>query len=148
MVNLIKNVITSGGYKLSEIQYKLKKLYLMGDITEQELDGLLAMASNGVSTDAERPEVLTMLRTLSERMSGLEARLAVLEAVGEEEPADPDAPAEYEAWTPWDGISDKYQEGAVVAHVGKVWKSVFAGQNVWEPGAAGTEAMWVEVSAE
>jgi hypothetical protein len=145
MVNLIKNVIKAGGYKLSDIQHKVKKLYLMGDITEEEMNSLLSMASNGVSADAERPEVLTMLRTLSERMSGLEARLAVLEAVGEEEPADPDAPAEYEAWTPWDGISDRYQQGAIVTHVGKVWESVFAGQNVWEPGTAGTEAMWVEI---
>lgn len=148
MVNLIKSVITSGGYKLSEIQYKVKKLYLMGDITEEEMDGLLAMASRGVSADAERPEVLAMLRTLSERMDGFERRLAALETVGEEEPVDPDAPAEIEAWTPWDGISDKYQQGDVVSHGGKVWESVFAGQNVWEPGAPGTEAMWVEVSAE
>ena len=81
MVNLIKNVIMGGGYKLSEIQYKVKKLYLMGDITEEEFDNLLAMASNGVSLDGERPEVLTMLKTLSERMDGMERRLAALEEV-------------------------------------------------------------------
>lgn len=144
MVNLIKNVIKAGGYKLSDIQHKVKKLYLMGDITEEEMDGLLAMASNGVSTDAERPEVLAMLKTLSDRMDGFERRLAALETGGGETPVAPDAPAEYEAWKPWDGISDKYQQGAVVTHGGKVWESVFAGQNVWEPGAAGTAALWAE----
>ena len=148
MYNVLKQIIRRGNYKLSEIQQRVKKLYATGDITEKELDELLAMASRGVSTDAERPETLAMLKSLSERMGGLEARLEALEAVGEEDSADPDAPAEIEAWTAWDGISDKYQQGAVVAHVGKVWESVFAGQNVWEPGAPGTEALWIEVSAE
>jgi hypothetical protein len=145
MYNLIKSVIQRGGYKLSDIQMRAKKLYLMGDITEEEMDSLLDMASRGVSPDAERPEVLVMLKKLSDRMDGFERRLAALETVGEEEPVDPDAPVEYEAWTPWDGISDKYQQGAVVSHGGKVWESVFEGQNVWEPGAPGTEAMWVEI---
>ena len=147
MYNLIKSVIQRGGYKLSDIQMRAKKLYLMGDITEEEMDSLLAMASRGVSPDAERPEVLAMLKKLSERMDGFERRLAALETVGGDsgETVDPDAPAEIEAWTPWDGISDKYRQGAVVSHVGKVWESVFAGQNVWEPGAPGTEAMWVEI---
>ena len=147
MYNLIKSVIQRGGYKLSDIQMRAKKLYLMGDITEEEMDSLLDMASRGVSAEAERPEVLAMLKNLSERMDGFERRLAALETAGKEEPVDPTAPVEYEAWTPWDGISDKYQQGAVVSHGGKVWESVFEGQNVWEPGAPGTEAMWVEVSA-
>lgn len=144
MVNLIKNVIKAGGYKLSDIQHKVKKLYLMGDITEEEMNSLLSMALSGISADAERPEVLDMLKTLSDRMDGFAARLAALEGGGGETPVAPDAPAEYEAWAPWDGISDKYQQGAVVTHVGKVWESVFAGQNVWEPGAAGTAALWAE----
>lgn len=150
MYNLIKSVIQRGGYKLSDIQNRVKKLYLMGDITEEEMDGLLAMASGGVSADAERPEVLAMLKKLSERMDGFERRLAALETVGEDigETVAPTTPVEYEAWTPWDGISDKYRQGDVVTHVGKVWESVYSGQNVWEPGAPGTEAMWVEVSGD
>lgn len=151
MYNLIENVILAGGYKLSDIQQRAKKLYLTGDITEAELDRLLAMASEGVSTDAERPETLEMLRTLSRRMDGIEGRLMALEAHenegGEEEPAQPDAPAEHEAWSAWDGMSDRYQKGSIVTHNGKVWESVFEGQNVWEPGAAGTASLWVEVTA-
>lgn len=38
-----------------------------------------------------------------------------------------------------------YQLGARVRHNGKVWESLVA-NNVWEPGATGTETVWREVS--
>ena len=138
MINIIKSVIESGNYKLNEVQRKIKKLYMLGDITEAEMDELLSLASGGVSADSERPEVLTMLHTLADKIDALAERVAALEGGGEEpEP-------EYPAWEPWDGISNKYQYGALVTHKGAVWESVFNGQNVWEPGAPGTENMWVK----
>ena len=144
MYEIIKNVINAGGFKLADIQFKVKKLFMMGDITEEQLDELLQMASGGVSTDAERPETLAMMKKLSERMDALEGRLKALE--GNEE--SPDTGDEFPAWEPWNGISNKYQPGAIVQHGGKPWMSVFIGQNVWEPGAAGTASMWVEYTPE
>lgn len=135
MYNIIKSVINAGGYKLADIQYKAKKLYLMGDITEKQLDELMILASGGVNPAAERPDVLDMLHTLSDRIAALEKRID-----GGDEPV----PGGYEEWKPWDGISDKYQPGSIVQHGGKLWKSVFADQNVWEPGAVGTESLWRE----
>jgi hypothetical protein len=139
MYNLIKTVIGNGGYKLSDTQYKAKKLYLMGDITEEQLDEVLRLASEGVNPSAERPEVLTMLKSLSDRIEAIEKRL-------DSGNTEPDT-EEYEEWTPWDGISDKYQHGAIVSHNGNVWISEYAGQNVWEPGAVGTDALWREYTA-
>lgn len=137
MYEITKNVITAGGYKLTEIQHKVKKLYVLGDLTEEQADELLQLAAAGVSADAERPEVLQMLRNLAARIEALEARL------GAQDGTDTEAPAEHEAWAPWDGISNKYQKGAVVSHNGQLWESAFEGQNVWEPGTAGTEALWI-----
>lgn len=136
MYELIKSIILAGGYKLEDIQHKVQKLYIFGTITESQLDELLSLASAGVSTEAERPEVLDMLRAMNERLTALESRLAALEG------AEPDA-EEYEEWKPWDGVSDKYQLGAIVSHNGQLWESTFNGQNVWEPGAPGTENLWV-----
>ena len=51
---------------------------------------------------------------------------------------------EYPEWKPWDGISKDYQKGAIVSHNGELWESVYDGQNVWQPGAPGTENMWVK----
>jgi len=137
MFEIFKSMISAGGYKLTEIQHKIKKLHLLGDLSEEEMDDLLAMASRGVSSDAERPETLDMIESLFEKISALEERVKALEG------GEPDAP-EYPDWKPWDGISKDYQLGAIVTHNGELWESVFEGQNVWEPGALGTDSMWVK----
>ena len=142
MFDVIKSAISAGGYKLADMQYKIKKLYVLGDLTEAEMDELLALAAGGVSTDAERPETLEMIRALDAKIFALDARVATLE----NKPDEPDVPGDYPEWKPWDGISKDYQEGAIVKHGGKVWISVFSGQNVWEPGVAGDQ-FWVEYVA-
>ena len=137
MFELIKSVISAGGYKLTDIQHKVKKMFLLGDITEAQMDELLAMASGGVSTDAERPEALKLIQALNDKITALEDRVKVLEG-------SPDEPEEdYPAWKPWDGISKDYQNGAIVSHKGELWQSTYEGQNVWEPGTV-DERFWVK----
>lgn len=147
MVNIIRGVISAGGYKLADIQHKIKKMFLLGDITEAEMDELLAMASGGVSTDAERPETLNLIHTLAAEIEALEARVKALEGTddedGNDDAVDPEQSAHPE-WKPWDGLSTDYQKDSVVSHNGELWESVFDGQNVWEPGAPGTESLWVK----
>lgn len=139
MFEVFKSVIIAGGFKLAEIQHKIKKMYVLGDLTEAQMDELLAMACGGASADAERPEALAMMKAMSERMDGLEARLKALEGGAEEGTEQPEFPV----WEAWDGLSNKYQKGAVVQHNGQLWESIFNGQNVWQPGAAGTESLWI-----
>lgn len=134
MYEIIKSVILNGGYKLTEIQHKIKKLYVLGDLTEEQADELINLASQGASPDAERPEILAMLQSLSNRVKALEDKLADSEAGSEET-------YEYPAWKAWDGVSTDYQYGVTVSHNGKLWQSTVEGQNVWEPGVYG----WTEV---
>lgn len=49
-------------------------------------------------------------------------------------------------WVQPTGAHDAYQKGDRVTHNGKTWVSTYDGANVWEPGIAGTEAMWSEVT--
>lgn len=144
MYEIIKNVISAGGYKLAEIQHKVKKLYILGDITEAQMDELLAMTQQNATASAERPEHLTLIQNLADRVEALEKLL-----VDKEDTSEGDAETEeYEAWTEWDGISKKYQPGAVVSHNGQLWKSVHSVQNTWEPGTVGTENLWVEYTPD
>ena len=48
------------------------------------------------------------------------------------------------AWQQPDS-TNAYAKGDKVTHNGKTWESMTDG-NVWEPGAVGTEALWVEVA--
>lgn len=41
--------------------------------------------------------------------------------------------------------TNPYSKGDKVTHNGKIWESLVDG-NVWEPGAVGTESLWVEVT--
>ena len=140
MYEIVKSVISAGDYKLADIQHKIKKLFVMGDLTEKQADELLAMASQGVSVDAERPETLQMIQTLAGEIKTLKERVMALEGGNEEQ-------TEHPAWKAWDGISKDYQKGAIVSHNGELWQSVFNGQNVWMPGAPGTESLWVKYTA-
>ena len=134
MYEIIKSVISKRGYKLAEVQHKIKKLYVLGDLTEEQADKLLTLASNGASTDAERPETIAMLQSLADRVKALEDKLADGQTGTE-------GTDEYPVWKAWDGVSTDYQQGAIVSHNGKLWKSTVEGQNVWEPGVYG----WTEV---
>lgn len=43
------------------------------------------------------------------------------------------------------GSTNGYSKGDKVTHNGKTWESQ-VDNNVWEPGATGTEALWIEVT--
>ena len=49
---------------------------------------------------------------------------------------------------PWEqpGSTNPYMMGDKVTHNGKTWESL-VDNNVWEPGAVGTENLWKEVAA-
>ena len=136
MYNIIKCVISAGGYKLTDIQQKIKRFHIRGDLTEAEMDELLSFASVGVSPNAERPEFLTMIQNLSEEINALKERMMILEGGHAEDET------EYPDWKPWDGISKDYKFGTVVYHNSELWESVYNGQNVWEPGTS--EHLWVK----
>ena len=141
MYNILKMRITTGGTPLAEIQDRVKRLYANGDLTTAQMEELLELSQVKADTNAERPEIMDMLKSLSDRVEALEKNQA----------SNPDTEgetAEVEAWKPWDGIGDKYQINSVVSHNGKIWKSVFAGQNVWQPGTPGTENLWVEIEGD
>ena len=137
MYEIIRQVIENGGYKLAEMQVKIKRMYMLGDLTDAQMDQLLTLAEAGAAADAERPETIIMLKSLSDRLKKVEDRLDAIEG------GDEVAPQGYPEWTAWDGVSSNYQPGAIVSHNGKLWQSVYNGQNVWEPGLFGT-GLWVE----
>ena len=144
MYEIIKNVINSGSYKLADLAGKIDKLWVEGTLDETQRDELLELARDGATITAEAPGV-------SERVSLLETAVdelkTTVQQILEGTASTPEAP-QYEAWTPWDGRSNKYQHGALVTHNGHLWESTFIGQNVWEPGAAGiTDMFWLDKGA-
>ncbi len=137
MYAIMKQRIENGGYKLADVQHRIQKLYALGTLDDLQMDELLVLAQNGASSEMERPETLAMIRDLAGRVDKLEDQLRAMQGGDESESADPEAPE----WQAWNGVSDDYQKGSIVRHDGKLWISVYEGQNVWQPG---TVNFWEE----
>ena len=71
MKEFIEQVIAKGDYKLDELETKIKKLYILGDLTESEMDELLALAANSVDNSAQ-VDMFTMIVDLQHRVEALE----------------------------------------------------------------------------
>lgn len=139
MFNSILDTIILGNFKRDEMLKKIDYFYLYGEINAEEANTLRAKVAEYMNTESERPELLEIIRNLSEKIEVLTERVAKLEQGGNT----PDTETTYEKWTPWDGISENYQLGAIVEHNGKLWENILKKiQNTWEPGVPGTEALW------
>ena len=136
--DILKSVIESGEYRLSDMTTRIDTVWAEGKLTDAQRTELHDLTQSRLTPDGEAPTLTAQVAALTARMADMEARLTALEGGGEEE--------EWPAWEPWDGVSDRYKHGAQVTHNGYHWRSTYAGQNVWEPGAAGTETLWEKVS--
>ncbi|MCC8182532.1 MAG: hypothetical protein LIO45_06120 [Clostridiales bacterium] len=142
--SILFSAIQSGDYTLTDMPGKVNTLYSGGCLTEEERDNLLTSAQENLDVEQERPELETTVALLADRVTALEESVAALESGGTSGTGG--STDSYPEWTTWDGVSSNYQQGAIVSHNGKLWISVYSGQNVWEPGVTGTENLWQEYS--
>lgn len=143
--DILKTQINKGGYKLKDMYDRINLQFVLGNLDQAQMFELFDMATGGASADAERPETMALILTIAEKVAALEARVAALDS-NSGNGTDNTEQTEHPEWKPWDGISKDYEYGAVVSYNGELWKSVFAGQNVWQPGIVGTEALWQRVT--
>lgn len=142
----VKNIIMSGFFKLSDMKNKIEILWLQGDLTDEQRTELITLMKEHLNPETEKPEALEMCRALKEEVESLKERVTKLENDGIA--PEPPVGVEVPVWEPWDGISDKYQYGAVVTIDQKYYIDTFQGQNTWMPGSMGTEGLWKEISKE
>lgn len=146
MYKIIETAILTGGYDLQAMAGKIDALYAADRLTADEWQKLRKLCLDHLKPEDTRPELQQQLEYLAARVTAAEARLDALEAGQSGETG---GEADYEDWVqPIAGLTDKYQQGAIVRHNGKLWQSAYPGQNVWEPGVQGTEALWTEYASE
>lgn len=143
MYEIIKTIIENGIFRVNDLTNKIDTLWAESKLSDDERNQLVQMMTDHLNPDSEAPELKDMYDRLEARVSTLEAEVQALKG---EEPGTVTVPA----WEPWDGISDKYQYGAVVTHNGKYFLDVLQGmQNTWEPESVGVdERYWKEITKE
>ena len=135
---MMKRVIAGKSVPAAELHNRIDTFFAQGRISAAEKETLEELVHENMNPGAEKPEIEAAYAALVGRLNALEERVAALEGSGSGE--------QIPEWKAWDGVSQDYQEGAIVQHGGKVWKSVYPAQNVWEPGAVGIdERYWIEV---
>ena len=137
MYVVIKNVILSGNYELTDILAKIDTLWLQGSLTDEDRLDLIELAR-------AKAEPSNSFAPLQAQMDALAARVAALE--GKVEPVDPDTPAEeYPAYVQPTGAHDAYHNGDKVTFNGKHYVCI-APEGVavvWSPDVY--PAYWEEV---
>ncbi|MCD7801747.1 MAG: hypothetical protein LUH09_02365 [Clostridiales bacterium] len=140
MYDNLWQIITAGDYTLADITNKINVFWAESQLTDEQRTELLALAVENISTDQEKPDLETTVEKLAARVAALEEAVAALQGdTGDSGSGDSSA---YPEWTSWDGVSSDYSYGAIVSHNGTLWISTYKGQNVWEPGALGTDDLW------
>lgn len=147
LYGIIKQVIESKDYKLSEITGRIEKRCFEGRISEEERDELLAMANQNASADKEKAAMQNQIDALFGIVGELALEIKALkEGTGETPEETPEEIEEYPQWQRWNGI-DKipYQTDSKVTNNGEKYISM-VDNNFWEPGAPGVyDNIWKKV---
>ena len=150
LYGIIKQVIESKDYKLSEITGRIEKRCFEGRISEEERDELLAMANQNASADKEKAAMQNQIDALFGIVGELALEIKALKGTAGEAPEEtPEETEEYPEWERWNGI-DKipYQTDSKVTHNGVKYISM-VDNNIWEPGAPGVyDNIWKKVETE
>ena len=150
LYGIIKQVIESKDFKLSEITGRIEKRCFEGRISEEERDELLAMANQNASADKEKAAMQNQIDALFGIVRELALEIKALkDGTGEAPEETPEETEEYPQWERWNGI-DKipYQTDSKCTHNGVKYISM-VDNNIWEPGAPGVyDNIWKKVETE
>lgn len=150
MYEVFKNVIESGNFKVNDLTNKIDTLWAEGRMSDDERAALIASMTDHINPSTEAPELARQISMVAEQVAEMKDQIAALiadvatlknpegseEGGGEETESDP-LTGKIPDWEPWDGISDRYQRGAIVRENGEYYVNVLSGmQNTWQPGTA------------
>lgn len=114
MYEIIKSVIASGRYELSDILAKIDTIWIQGGITDEQRAELVALARENAdpansyaSLQRQVDNLYENLAELTGVIQELEHRVSILEGRTAEEPV----PEEYPAWKQPTGAHDAYNTG-------------------------------------
>ena len=118
MFETFQTIINAGGYDLADLTQRIKTLYAMGELTEEEMTQLLDSAAANANQDAMLPDMSERVGALETRIAAVEERVGKLEA-GDVEPGDPGQPVdEWPEWVRPTSKDTQYRKGDKVTFDG------------------------------
>lgn len=124
MFETIQTVIDIGGYDLADLTQRIKTLYALGELSEEEMTQLLDSAAANADQDGMLPDVSERVGALETRIAAVEERIGKLEAGGVE-PGEPEEPVdEWPEWVRPTSKDTQYRKGDKVTFNGQHYMCV------------------------
>lgn len=128
MYEIIKTVIESKRYELTDMLKKIDTMWLQGEITEEQKTGLVNLARENAKPENSYSDLSKQINRALEEIEALKARVDKLDG------AEPD-PEEYPEYVQPTGSHDAYHKDDKVTYKGKKYICI-APENVavvWDP---------------
>lgn len=133
MLETFRTIINAGGYDLADLTGRIKTLYAMGELSDEEMKQLLEQARTNASPDDSYAPLADRVKAIEEWETTVEKRLGKLEAGSSTDPGEPGEPVdkwpEYKQPT---GAHDAYHVGDKITYNGKHYTCLMDGC-VWTP---------------
>lgn len=142
MFETFRTLIVAGGYDLADLTARIKTMYALGDLTEEQMKSLLEQAQANANPEDSYAPLAQRVTALEEWQTKANQRLDALKTNGggqsggdtgvdEDEPADP--ADEWPEFVQPTGAHDAYQPGDHITWNGEKYECVMDGC-VWNPG--------------
>lgn len=119
MFETIQTIINGGDYDLTDLSQRIKTLYALGELSEEEMTQLLDSAAANANQDDMLPDMSERVGALETRMAAVEERVGKLEAGGVE-PGEPEEPVdEWPEWVRPTSKDTQYNKGDKVTFNGR-----------------------------
>lgn len=133
MFETFQTIINSGGYDLDDLSKRIKTLFALGELSEDEMTQLLEQAQDNAKPDGSYAPLADRVKAIEEWETTIEERLSKLESGSSTDPGESEEPGdkwpEYKQPT---GAHDAYRVGDKITYNGKHYTCVLDGC-VWSP---------------
>lgn len=133
MFATFKTIINAGGYDLADLTERIKTLYALGELTEDEMTQLLESARTNAKPDDSYAPLADRVKAIEEWETTIEERLSKLETGSSTDPGEPGEPSdEWPEYKQPTGAHDAYHVGDKITYNGKHYTCTYNGC-VWTP---------------
>ena len=134
MFEIIRNVILSKDFELRDILYKINKMWIEAQISEDEKTELDELARENAVAENSYASLQDQVNNIYDELAQIKSRLATLESTEDtEEPTEPSEPVdEYPEYQQPTGAHDCYNTGAKITFKGERYTCLMGGC-VWSP---------------
>lgn len=133
MFETFQTIINAGGFDLVGLTQRVKTLYAIGELSEDEMGQLLEQAQTNAKPDDSYAPLVDRVKSIEEWETTIEKRLSKLESGSSADTEEPEKPAdEWPEYKQPTGAHDAYRVGDKITYNGKHYTCVMDGC-VWPP---------------